>query len=103
VPLIVAAVMVSSFGTFAFVPAGGAHRTELFPTGLRASANTAVTNLGLAGSAAGLILGRFTIDRFGLSETITVLGIGMGLAAFLTLLLPETRGQDLRATPTARL
>jgi MFS family permease len=103
VPLIVVAVMVSSFGTFAFVPAGGSHRTELFPTGLRASANTAVTNFGLAGSAAGLILGRFTIDRFGLSETITVLGVGMALAAFLTLLLPETRGQDLRATPTARL
>jgi MFS family permease len=103
VPLIVAAVMVSSFGTFAFVPAGGSHRTELFPTGLRASANTAVTNFGLAGSATGLILGRFTIDRFGLSETITVLGVGMALAAFMTLLLPETRGQDLRATPTALL
>jgi predicted MFS family arabinose efflux permease len=103
VPLIIVAVMVSSFGTFAFVPAGGSHRTELFPTGLRASANTAVTNFGLAGSAAGLILGRFTIDRFGLSKTITVLGIGMALAAFMTLLLPETRGQDLTATPTARL
>jgi MFS family permease len=103
VPLIIVAVMVSSFGTFAFVPAGGSHRTELFPTGLRASANTAVTNFGLAGSAAGLILGRFTIDRYGLSETITVLGVGMALAAFMTLLLPETRGQDLRATPTARL
>jgi MFS family permease len=101
VPVIVAAVMVSSFGTFAFVPAGGAHRTELFPTRLRASANTAVTNFGLAGSAAGLILGRFTIDRFGLSETITVLGIGMATAALLTLLLPETKGQDLSATPTA--
>jgi predicted MFS family arabinose efflux permease len=95
--------MVSSFGTFAFVPAGGAHRAELFPTGLRASANTAVTNFGLAGSAVGLILGRFTIDRFGLSETITVLGIGMAAAALLTLLLPETRGQDLSATPTALL
>jgi MFS family permease len=103
VPLIVAAVMVSSFGTFAFVPAGGSHRTELFPTGLRASANTAVANFGLAGSAAGLILGRFTIDRFGLSETIGLLGIGMAAAAFLTLLLPETRGQDLSATTTARL
>ncbi len=102
VPLIVVAVMVSSFGTFAFVPAGGAHRTELFPTGLRASANTAVTNFGLAGSAAGLILGRFTIDQVGLSETITLLGVGMAAAALLTLLLPETRGQDLSATPTAR-
>ena len=103
VPVIVVAVMVSSFGTFAFVPAGGAHRTELFPTGLRASANTAVANFGLAGSAVGLILGRFTIDQIGLSETITLLGVGMAAAALLTLLLPETRGQDLSATPTARL
>jgi MFS family permease len=102
VPVIVLAVMVSSFGTFAFVPAGGAHRAELFPTGLRASANTAVTNFGLAGSAAGLILGIFTIDQFGLSQTITVLGVGMAGAAILTLLLPETRGQDLTAESTAR-
>jgi MFS family permease len=101
VPLIVVAVMVSSFGTFAFVPAGGAHRAELFPTGLRASANTAVTNFALAGSAAGLIAGIFTIDRYGLAETVTILGVGMATAAFLTLLLPETRGQDLTAETTA--
>lgn len=103
IPLIVVAVMVSSFGTFAFVPAGGSHRAELFPTGLRASANTAATNLGLVGSGLGLILGIFTIDRFGLSQTITILGAGMLIAAFLTLLLPETRGQDLRAIRAARL
>ncbi len=103
VPLIVVAVMVSSFGTFAFVPAGGSHRAELFPTGLRASANTAATNFGLVGSGLGLILGIFTIDRFGLSQTVTILGVGMVIAAFLTLLLPETRGQDLRAVRTARL
>ncbi|HEX9865181.1 MAG TPA: hypothetical protein VGC03_09465, partial [Acidimicrobiia bacterium] len=96
------AVMVSSFGTFAFVPAGGSHRAELFPTGLRASANTAATNFALVGSATGLILGIFTIDRFGLSETVTALGVGMAAAAFLTLLLPETRGQDLTAASTDR-
>ncbi len=101
IPMIVIAVMVSSFGTFAFVPAGGAHRAELFPTGLRASANTAATNFALAGSAAGLILGVFTIDRFGLAETVTALGVGMAAAALLTLLLPETRGQDLTAESTA--
>jgi predicted MFS family arabinose efflux permease len=101
IPLIVLAVMLSSFGTFAFVPAGGAHRAELFPTGLRASANTAVTNFALAGSAAGLIAGIFTIDRYGLAETVTILGVGMAAAAFMTLLLPETRGQDLTAETTA--
>ncbi len=103
IPWIVVAVMVSSFGTFALVPAGGSHRAELFPTGLRASANTAATNFGLVGSGLGLILGIFTIDRFGLSQTVTILGVGMVIAAFLTLLLPETRGQDLRAVRTARL
>ena len=103
IPWIVVAVMVSSFGTFALVPAAGSHRAELFPTGLRASANTAATNFGLVGSGLGLILGVFTIDPFGLSQTITILGLGMGIAALLTLLLPETKGQDLRAVRTARL
>jgi hypothetical protein len=28
--------------------------------------------------------------------------VGMAIAAALTLILPETRGQDLRAIPTAR-
>ncbi|HEX6147050.1 MAG TPA: MFS transporter [Acidimicrobiia bacterium] len=102
IPLIAVAVMVSSFGTFAFVPAGGSHRTELFPTGLRASANTAATNLALVGSAVGLITGIYTIDRFGLSLTVTMLGVGMAIAAFLTLVLPETRGQDLKAIRSAR-
>ncbi|MGA7095941.1 MAG: MFS transporter [Acidimicrobiia bacterium] len=98
VPVIVAAVVVSSFGTFAFVPAGGSHRAELFPTGLRGTANTAATNFALAGSAVGLIIGVFTIDRLGLSTTVSILGAGMAAAALLTLLLPETRGQDLTAT-----
>jgi MFS family permease len=102
IPLIAVAVMVSSFGTFAFVPAGGSHRTELFPTGLRASANTAATNLALVGSAVGLMTGIYTIDRFGLSTTVSMLGVGMAIAAALTLVLPETRGQDLRAVPSER-
>ena len=96
-PLIVVAVMVSAFGTFAFVPAAGSHRAELFPTTLRASANTAAANLSLAGSAFGLIIGTYTIENFGLSETVYLLGVGVALAAALTMLLPETRGQDLRA------
>ncbi len=100
VPLIVLAVVVSSFGTFAFVPAGGSHRAELFPTQLRSSATTAVSNLAVVGSALGLIAGVYTIDRFGISETVTVLGIGMGVAALLTLTLPETKGQDLSAPIT---
>lgn len=102
VAIIVPAVMVSAFGTFAFVPAGGSHRAELFPTRLRASANTAVANAGLAGSAIGLMAGSFTIDLLGLSNTIYLLGIGTLAGAILTLLLPETRGQDLTAVSAAR-
>jgi MFS family permease len=96
-PVIVLAAMVSAFGTFAFVPSGGSHRAELFPTALRASANTASSNAGLAGSAVGLMAGIITIDALGLSETIYLLGVGTLLAAILTLTLPETRGQDLTA------
>ena len=102
VPLILLAVMVSAFGTFAFVPAAGSHRAELFPTTLRSSANTAASNLALAGSSFGLIIGIYTIDAFGLTNTILILGIGVGIAAGLTLLLPETRGQDLTAISVDR-
>lgn len=97
IPLIVIGAMVSAFGTFAFVPAAGSHRAELFPTGLRSSANTAVTHSALVGSALGLIAGTYTIDAFGLSNTVFGLGVGVALAAALTALLPETRGQDLTA------
>lgn len=96
-PVIGIAAMVSAFGTFAFVPSGGSHRAELFPTPLRASANTASSNAGLAGSAVGLMIGVFTIDALGLSPTIYLLGVGTLSAALLTLTLPETRGQDLTA------
>jgi predicted MFS family arabinose efflux permease len=101
VPVILMAIMVSAFGTFAFVPAAGSHRAELFPTSVRASANTAAANFGVAGSASGLILGIYTIDRLGLSQSVTALGVGMLVSALLTLTLPETRGQDLTATETA--
>ncbi len=101
-PVIVFAVMVSAFGTFAFVPAAGSHRAELFPTTLRSSANTAASNGALAGSAFGLIIGIYTIDTFGLTNTVFILGVGMVAAAALTLLLPETRGQDLTAISADR-
>lgn len=101
IPLVIAATFLSSLATFVLVPASGSHRTELFPTALRSSAITAVANAALAGSAAGLILGNFTIDRIGLTNTVLVLGVGMAVAAVLTLMLPETRGQDLTAVATA--
>ncbi len=102
VPLILLAVMISAFGTFAFVPAAGSHRAELFPTTLRSSANTAASNMALAGSASGLIIGIYTINTFGLSNTMLILGVGVVIAAGLTMLLPETRGQDLTAISADR-
>lgn len=102
IPVIVVAAMVSAFGTFAFVPSGGSHRAELFPTSLRSSANTAATNAGLAGSALGLISGIYTIDSFGLSNTVYLLSVGTAIAAILTATLPETRGQDLTAVTADR-
>jgi predicted MFS family arabinose efflux permease len=49
----------------------------------------------MIGSAVGLLIGRFTIDRMGLSQTVTVLGIGILGGIALTFFLPETRGQEL--------
>ena len=89
-PALVAAVFLSSFGTFALVPAGGAHRAELFPTELRSRANTAAANFTLAGASAGLLAGTATIDLLGLSGTVYVLAAGAGVAGLITATLPET-------------
>lgn len=102
IPVIVAAAMVSTFGTFAFVPAGGSHRAELFPTRLRSSANTAASNAGLMGSALALITGIYTIDTFGLTETMYLLAVGVLVACALTATLDETKGQDLTAVVADR-
>ena len=99
---IAGAVFVSTFGAFAAIPSVGAQRNELFPTGQRATAVTWLNNFGVLGSVAGLTLGSVTIDTIGLSETVSILAIGMVMAALLILLLPETRGQPLGALVTER-
>lgn len=88
-------ITISTFGTFAFVPAAASHRAELFPTRFRTTAGTACAYLAMLGSAGGLGIGRFTIDPLGLSTTVTILGSAIVAAAALTALLPETRGQAL--------
>ncbi|HEX2154341.1 MAG TPA: MFS transporter [Acidimicrobiia bacterium] len=87
--------LVAAFGTFAYIPAGGAHRAELFPTSLRGASNTSSNYLATVGSALGLLLGSLTIDHIGLLGTMTVLGVGVVVAAVLTAALPETMGHDL--------
>lgn len=94
-PLIIAAVAISSLGSFAAVPALGAHRNELFPTSIRATAVVWLNTIGVFGSITGLAVGRFAIDEIGLTMTVTYLGAGMLLSTLLFLLLPETRGRVL--------
>jgi putative MFS transporter len=95
IPVLAAAIAVATFGSFAFVPSAASHRTELFPTAFRTTANAAGAYFGMIGSAFGLLIGRFTIDRMGLSQTVTMLGVGILGGIALTFLLPETRGQEL--------
>ncbi len=99
-PLITVAVAISSLGSFAAVPSLGAHRNELFPTSIRATAVVWLNTVGVLGSIAGLAIGRIAIDEIGLTMTVTYLGAGMALSAFLILLLPETRGQVLDVEST---
>lgn len=98
--VLVAAAAVSAFGSFAFIPAGGAHRAELFPTSLRAASGTAANYLATVGSALGLILGSLTITGLGLFQTMLILGVGVVAASALTAALPETLGTDLTADDT---
>lgn len=94
---LVIAVIVSSFGSFAYVPAASTHRAELFPTETRATATTTLTWTATLGSAAGLTAGRLLIDEVGLTGTMDVLGIGVVVGIALTMLLPETKGRELSA------
>lgn len=95
IPVLAISIAVGTFGSFAFVPSAASHRTELFPTAFRTTANAAGGYIGMVGSAVGLLIGRFTIDSIGLSQTVTLLGFGVVGAIALTTLLPETQGQEL--------
>jgi MFS family permease len=83
------------FGASAFTPAIMAHRSELFPTPLRATAGAWINNAAIIGSISAFMIGGFAIDQWGLSATVTTFGIGVIVAGFLLLPLPETRGRDL--------
>ncbi len=98
------AMFLSGFGASALSPALAAHRTELFPTGLRATAIAWINNAAILGGIVAFVVGGLVIDTIGLSTTMTFLSVGVIVAAFLVLPLPETHGRDLvtrRPTPSA--
>ncbi len=93
------ALFLSAFGASALSPALAAHRTELFPTGLRATAVAWVNNAAILGGIVAFVFGGIVIDRIGLPTTMTMLSLGVIVAGFLVLLLPETKGRDLVSRP----
>jgi MFS family permease len=93
--LLAPAVVIASFGSSAFVPAFTTHRSELFPTSLRATAAAWLSNAGILGSLLSFGLGFLLIDRVGLAPTMTLLGMGVLVASALVLTLPETKGIEL--------
>ncbi|MCJ7726925.1 MAG: MFS transporter, partial [Acidimicrobiia bacterium] len=88
-------IFVSMVGSFAFGPAFGAHRSELFPTRIRATAGAWMVNASILGGLLGFAAGRFVVDAWGISRTIAFLGAILLAATSLLLLVPETRGTDL--------
>jgi MFS family permease len=98
------AILIASLGATMLTPAFAAHRSDRFPTRIRATAAGWVTNVAILGSITGFLIGQRVVDDIGLSATISFLGIGVVVAMFLVLRLPETRGIDLvrkRAAPAS--
>jgi MFS family permease len=100
--LLAPAILIASFGASMLVPAFAAHRSELFPTRVRATAAGWITNAAIAGSIAGFTVGALVVDSIGLSSTISILALGLVIAALLVTRLPETRGIDLVRSRTPR-
>jgi len=88
-------IFISMVGSFAFGPAFGAHRTELFPTRIRATAGAWMVNASILGGLLGFAAGRFVVDAWGISTTIAFLGAILLASTALVALVPETRGVDL--------
>jgi AAHS family benzoate transporter-like MFS transporter len=95
-------IFLATLGATMLTPSFGAHRSELFPTRVRATANAWITNAAIVGSIAGFAFGAVMIDRVGLPLTVSTLGAGLAISMALVLRLPETRGMDLVRAPTGR-
>ncbi|MGI8822760.1 MAG: MFS transporter [Acidimicrobiia bacterium] len=88
-------IFLGTLGATMLTPAFAAHRSELFPTRVRASAAGLITNAGIVGSILGFVIGALVVDSIGLSRTIAFLGIGLLAAVWLVFQLPETKGRVL--------
>jgi MFS family permease len=93
------AILVASLGTAMFGPAFAAHRSELFPTRVRATAAAWISNVAILGSILGFAVGGLFVDSIGLSQTIALLGAGLIISLVVVMALPETRGIDLIGAP----
>ncbi len=96
------AIFLATMGLGMLTPAMASHRSELFPTRVRATAAGWITNVAICGSITGFVIGGVVVDRIGLSTTITALAGGLLIAMLLVTLLPETRGMDLVRSRGAR-
>ncbi len=92
-------IFVSTLGAFAFGPAFGSHRSELFPTAIRSTAAAWIVNASIFGGLVGFAAGRFVVEAWGVPTTIATLGGLLLVASLLIRLLPETKG--LHLTPNA--
>ena len=89
------AIFLATMGLGMLTPAIASHRSELFPTRVRATAAGWITNIAIGGSIAGFVVGGLFVDDYGLPTTITALAGGLLIAMLLVTRLPETRGMDL--------
>lgn len=79
-----------------YAPAAGAIGTELFPTGLRATAAGVTAAAGVLGTVSGLLaFGTLTqaLDSYGAAAAVMAVPVLLSTLAFR--LLPETRGMEL--------
>jgi hypothetical protein len=86
-----------------FGSAGGAalapYRSELFPTRVRAGANTVLVAAAVAGSALGLVSAGLLAEDLGVGKAIALLAPGALVAAAMVVRwFPETAGRELEET-----
>ena len=101
-PMLILTAALSALGSSAAAPVSAAQRTELFPTEIRATATQWLHTVAVIGSISGLTIAGTTIDTWGLTVTVTAMGIGVLVGGLAQLTIPETLGHNLRQRTTRR-